>query len=154
MDECGYGSVRLGLEVEKGVFFDEVVKESLPVLKNGDPLIVLQRADVPNVLESEEVLDLFLDDLEDAGQHGALLKEDALELTVSLSHLTGVLALRLRDQFFLVFRNKGFEVSQKPHDSFPEDVIKYSQMLRIVLYCYFFHHISRNLFLLTLLFRQ
>lgn len=105
MDEGGDGSAGLGLEVEEGVFFDEVIEEALPVLENGDPLVVLQRTDVPDVLEGEEVLDLFLDDFEDAGQHGALLKEDALEFAVSLSHLTGVLALRLHDQFLLVFRN-------------------------------------------------
>ena len=42
VDERADGSVGLGLEVEERVFLDEEVEEALPVLENGDPLVVLQ----------------------------------------------------------------------------------------------------------------
>lgn len=42
VDEAGDSSVGLGLEVEKGMLFDKVVEEALPVLKNRDPLVVMQ----------------------------------------------------------------------------------------------------------------
>ncbi len=58
--------VGFGSEVDEFVFLNEVVKESLPVLEDGDPLIELRSADVPDVLEGKQILYLLLHYLENA----------------------------------------------------------------------------------------
>lgn len=51
----------MGLIIEKRVILGQVVEKTLPILKGSDPTVELERVDVTDVFEGQEVLNFFFD---------------------------------------------------------------------------------------------